>query len=106
MPMASSPLEPGFRGTSHVSAHRLLARVADTPPRAHGAHGPEGASSRLTYGPSKVLETLQRTLQWADPNLADAAGWMARLVNEPSLRSIIGAHAARSIVDYQKEAEQ
>jgi len=43
---------------------------------------------------------------WAEPNLADAAVWMARLVNEPSLRSTIGARAARSIVGYQKEAEQ
>jgi len=45
-------------------------------------------------------------VRWADPNLEDAAAWMARLVNEPSLRSTIGARAARSIVDYQKEAEQ
>jgi len=43
---------------------------------------------------------------WADPNLEDAAAWMVRLVNEPSLRSTIGARAATSIVSYQKEAEQ
>lgn len=44
--------------------------------------------------------------QWADPNLEDAAAWMVRLVNDPSLRSTIGARAAGSIVGYQKEAEQ
>lgn len=43
---------------------------------------------------------------WAEPDIGDAAAWMARLVEDGSLRSRIGAHAAESIALREHEAER
>ena len=43
---------------------------------------------------------------WADPNVDEAAAWMRRLVEDPSLRARIGARASLDIARYQTEAKQ
>jgi glycosyltransferase involved in cell wall biosynthesis len=43
---------------------------------------------------------------WAEPDIDDAAAWMARLAADCSLRSSIGARAAESMARREQEAER
>ena len=47
-----------------------------------------------------------RDSYWADPDLDQAARWMARLATDPNLRLRIGAKAAKDMRRYQKKARE
>ena len=49
---------------------------------------------------------LASSAMWADPNLDEAAAWMAKLVDDPEMRASLGRRAAMSIVDLQQEARK
>ena len=49
---------------------------------------------------------LGRGAVWADPDIADAAAWMARLARDASLRSAIGSSASAWVAAYETEAER
>lgn len=45
-----------------------------------------------------------RNQQWADPDVDAAAGWLARLADDPDLRQRMGARAAKDIAEYLSPA--
>ena len=49
---------------------------------------------------------LPQGVQWADPDIGEAAAWMRQLVNDVGLRARIGAAAARDIHAFRMEAER